>query len=163
MGKDITTADKDTEEREKVKALSKLLGVDQQREEIDQLNKSMNYLAGKMGEIAKLLDAQSKVLNTLNPANIQAPNQPSKLEDFANLAEKFSPLIEKFFPQNSAPALIDNKIIQEKMVKGFFDNLDTGESINEFIKSSLKKSVTKQVINTSLKDIGKSTVEHGPA
>ena len=51
------------------------------------------------------------------------------------------------------------------MKQTFFDNLETGESINNFIKNSLKKSVTKSVINTSLKDIGQSNntnAEHGP-
>ena len=49
------------------------------------------------------------------------------------------------------------------MKQSFFDNLDTGEAITKFIKESLKKRVTKDIINTSLKDIGTASVEHGPA
>ena len=156
----ITSTDEDSA---KIKALSEVLGINQQREEIDQINTSLKYLAEKMGEMAKVIDAQSKALNNLNPAVQQAPNQSSKLEEMANLAEKFSPLIDKFFPQNTAVPLIDNQVIQDKMKQSFFDNLDTGEAITKFIKESLKKRVTKDIINTSLKDIGTTSVEHGPA
>ena len=49
------------------------------------------------------------------------------------------------------------------MKKTFFDNLETGETINDFIKNSLKKTVTKNVINVSLKDIGRQTpIQHEP-
>ena len=50
------------------------------------------------------------------------------------------------------------------MVETFMDNLETGESINNFIKDSLKKSVTKNVINSSLKEIGSTAneINHGP-
>jgi len=124
----------------------------------------MKYLADKMGQVAQVVDAQSKILNNLNP-NASITPQKSKLEEYAGLVEKFSPIIDKIFPKDNAPALIDNETIQNKMKQTFFDNLETGESINTFIKNALKKSVTKQVINTSLADIGKSNeaIEHRPA
>ena len=155
----ITSTDED---KAKLKALSEMLGIDQIREDTDKLNTSMTYLAEKMGQIAKVIDAQSKIINSLNP-NAAIPAQKSKLEEYAGLVEKFSPLIDKIFPTDKSTPLIDNETIQTKMKQTFFDNLETGESINTFIKNALKKSVTKQVINTSLADIGKADiVEHGP-
>jgi len=46
------------------------------------------------------------------------------------------------------------------MVESFMEDLDTGKSISNFIKTSLKKTATRQIINTSLKDIGND--EHAP-
>jgi len=161
---DITSTDED---QSKLKALSEMLGVTQQREEIDKLNTSVTYLAEKMAEIAKILDGQSKILNSLNPNAIPLTPQNETMDKFTligNLIEKSGPLIDKLFPKNDSPALIDNETIHKKMRDTFFDNLDTGESINKFIKDSLKKRVTKDIINTSLADIGKANeITHEPA
>jgi len=151
------------EEQAKLKALSEMLGVTQQREEIDQLNTSMKYLAEKMSDIAKVIDGQSKILNNLNPNAKPTDNTQDKFMMIGELIEKSAPLLDKLFPKNEAPSLIDNNIIADKMKQTFFDNLETGESINNFIKASLKKAVTKNVINTSLADIGKETISHEPA
>jgi len=162
---DITSTDED---KVKLKALSEMLGVTQQREEIDKLNTSVNYLAEKMGEVAKILDGQSKILNSLNPnATPNTAPQNNEMDKFTligNLIEKSGPLIDRLFPHSNSPALIDNETIVKEMKDTFFDNLDTGKSINKFIKDSLKKRVTKDIINTSLADIGKANeVTHEPA
>jgi len=60
----ITSTDED---QAKLKALSEALGVTQQREEIDKLNTSVTYIAEKLGQMATILDNQSKILNNLNP------------------------------------------------------------------------------------------------
>jgi len=157
----ITSTDED---QTKLKALSDMLGVTQQREEIDKLNTSMTYLAQKMGDIAQILDGQSKILNNLNPNATPQNPQIDKFTMIGELIEKSGPLLDKLFPKNDSPALIDNETIHKKMRDTFFDNLDTGESINKFIKDSLKKRVTKDIINTSLADIGKSNeITHEPA
>ena len=159
----ITSTDED---KAKLKALSEMLGIDQIREDTDKLNTSMTYLADKMGQIAKIIDAQSKMINGLNPNTVTTTQQNdplTKLTQYGELLEKASPLIEKLLGRGHDTPLIDNNTIQEKMKQTFFDNLETGESINQFIKNALKKSVTKQVINTSLADIGKGTIDnHGP-
>ena len=157
----ITSTDED---KAKLKALSEALGVTQQREELDKLNTSVTYLAEKMGQMATILDNQSKILNNLNPNATPQNDNMDKFTMIGNLIEKSGPLLDKLFPKSDSPALIDNETIHKKMRDTFFDNLDTGESINKFIKDSLKKRVTKDIINTSLADIGKSNiVEHGPA
>jgi len=158
---EITSTDED---KAKLKALSEALGVTQQREEIDKLNTSVNYIAEKMTEVAKILDGQSKIINSLNPNATPQPNEMDKFTLIGNLIEKSGPLIDRLFPHSSGPALIDNETIVKEMKDTFFDNLDTGKSINKFIKDSLKKRVTKDIINTSLADIGKANeVTHEPA
>jgi len=150
---DITSTDED---QAKLKALSEMLGVTQQREEIDKLNTSVTYLAEKMGQMATILDNQSKILNNLNPNATPQDDSMDKFTMIGNLIEKSGPLLDKLFPKNNSPALIDNETIAREMKDTFFDNLDTGKSINKFIKDSLKKRVTKDIINTSLADIGKA-------
>ena len=158
---EIKTTDED---QAKLKALSDMLGIDQHREELDKLNTSVTYLAEKMGQIADIIDKQSKIINSLNPNAAVQDGGMNKISQLGELLEKSGPLLDKLFPKNETTPLIDNQTIQDKMKQTFFDNLETGESINTFIKNALKKSVTKTVINTSLSDIGKSnTVEHGPA
>jgi uncharacterized coiled-coil protein SlyX len=161
----INTPDEDTA---KLRALSEVLGVSQQREEIDKLNQSMTYLAQKMNEIALVVDKQSAIIQSGVTPQAAPPQNDSmqKLEHLGTLAENLGPLLERIFPKHDVTQpLIDNNIIQEKMKQTFFDNLETGESINNFIKNSLKKSVTKNVINTSLKDIGQANQvnTHEPA
>ena len=157
---DITSTDED---KSKLKALSDSLGVTQQREELDKLNTSVSNLAEKMGQIATILDNQSKIINNLNPNATPQNNDVDKFTMIGNLIEKSGPLIDKLFPKNDSPALIDNETIAKEMKDTFFDNLDTGKSINKFIKDSLKKRVTKEIINTSLADIGKSNeITHEP-
>jgi len=157
----ITSTDED---KAKLKALSDMLGIDQHREELDKLNTSVTYIAEKLGQMADILDKQSKIINSLNPnAQVQETGM-TKIAQLGELLEKSGPLLDKLFPKNEVSPLIDNQTIHDKMKQTFFDNLETGESINTFIKNALKKSVTKTVINTSLSDIGKQNiVEHGPA
>jgi len=158
---DITSTDED---QAKLKALSEALGVTQQREEIDKLNTSVTYLAEKMGQMATILDNQSKILNSLNPNATPQNDSMDKFTMIGNLIEKSGPLLDKLFPKGNSPALIDNETIVKEMKDTFFDNLDTGKSINKFIKESLKKRVTKDIINTSLADIGKANeITHEPA
>jgi len=99
----------------------------------------------------------------LNPSHFQNDNM-DKFTMIGNLIEKSGPLLDKLFPKGNSPALIDNETIVKEMKDTFFDNLDTGKSINRFIKDSLKKRVTKDIINTSLADIGKANeITHEPA
>lgn len=165
----------DNEKSEAVSQLNRLVqDQQQQREEIDSIKVGMEQLAGKMQEMLDVINKQSDILGgaqnevSINGTPQNTPPQPNvnnliALKDIldSNLGTK---LIERLFPsEHAAPALIDNSLIQDKMKKTFFDNLETGESINNFIKNSLKKSVTKEVINSSLKDIGKQTITHEPA
>ena len=98
-----------------------MLGVTQQREEIDKLNTSVTYLAQKMGDIAQILDGQSKILNNLNPNATPQNPQMDKFTMIGDLIEKSGPLLDKLFPKNNSPALIDNETIQKEMKDTFFD------------------------------------------
>ena len=134
-----------------------------QREDINRLNESMQYVADKMGQMAKSQDEMIKVVNQLSKGgNIPQDGVKGQLSELldSKMGEK---LIDRIFPDNTAQApLIDQNTINEKMKASVLSNLETGESINEFIKNAMKKSVTKTIINTSLKDIGTSNV-HEPS
>ena len=166
----IKSPEEEEKENKRNAVLNLVNDVNSQREDIDKLNQSMSYVAQSVNEIKAVMNQQTEVLNRLSnaPQAAGAPGVDPKamLGDILNspLGEK---LINKLLPdENRGPApIIDNSLIQDKMKQTFFDNLETGESINNFIKNSLKKSVTKSVINTSLKDIGQSNnthAEHGP-
>ena len=143
--------------------ISLISDVQTQREDINRLNESMQYVADKMGQMAKKQDDMINVLNQLSKGgNIPQDGVKGQLSELldSKMGEK---LIDRIFPDNTAQApLIDQNTINEKMKASFLSNLETGESINEFIKNAMKKSVTKTIINTSLKDIGTSKV-HEPS
>lgn len=143
--------------------LSLVNDVKSQREDIDKITNIVTYLAEQMQKFASVIDQQTAAINSLGRAPpAQAGAGMSQIGELLNspLGEK---LLNKLLPEdNHAPPLIDNSMIQEKMKQTFFDNLETGESINNFIKNSLKKSVTKNVINTSLAEIGRASNEHEP-
>lgn len=158
------------EKAEKLKNLSAALGIDQQREEIDKLNQSVTYIADKLNETNQAVNSIAQMMQS--PGITPAPQEGQgmdiqKIEALGQIAEKAASIWQTFKgPQTQGqPALIDQSFINQKMVETFMDNLETGESINNFIKNSLKKSVTKNVINTSLKDIGSQTnqIDHSPA
>jgi len=165
----IKSPEEEEKENKRNAVLNLVNDVNAQREDIDKLNQSMAYVAQSVNDIKAVMNQQTEVLNKLsNAPQALGPGVDPKamLGDILNspLGEK---LINKLLPEErtAAPPIIDNALIQDKMKQTFFDNLETGESINNFIKNSLKKSVTKSVINTSLKDIGNQNqnVGHGPA
>jgi hypothetical protein len=45
------------------------------------------------------------------------------------------------------------------MTRAFYDDLETGESIRQFISDALKKKATKTIVNQSLSNIGVSNHE----
>ena len=145
-----------------MKDVIKGIGADQiqQREEIDGVKQSIQILSQKMQEMVDGFNQMGQMIQTQSIPAAQGKDDSamkfqmisqlmdSKIGEF--LINKLSP------PQIQENPIISNTEIQEKMRQTFFDNLETGESINNFIKNSLKKSVTKNVINSSLAEIGKS-------
>lgn len=135
--------------------------VNQQREEIDRLNESMRYIAD---ELQKTNTAVNKIWehiqgNNTNSSTAITPNgqQQPNIESLANVLEKISPVLDRIWPKNEGPQpLISQEVINTKMQQAFFDNLDTGESINNYVKNTLKKKVTQKVINESFKEIGQA-------
>ena len=158
--------------REKLRELSEALGIDEHRKEIDKLNSSVTYIADELTKTNSAINTIAQALSTGQaPPSVSTPQSTGmdieKLEVVGNLLEKVMGMYGQYKqmgqPQGPAP-LIDQSIINQKMQQTFFDNLETGESINNFIKDSLKKTVTKKVINSSLSEIGKANneVNHGP-
>jgi len=87
----ITSTDED---KAKLKALSEMLGIDQHREELDKLNTSVTYLAEKMGQIADIIDKQSKIINSLNPN--------AQVQDSGSCSTSFGSGIPKSFNSSSS-------------------------------------------------------------
>ena len=153
-------------QEDKIQVLSAALGIDKINERLDELNKNDNYLVQEM----------SKVVNTINQIGqsisgnhtIPTGETPSigdplqKMELLSNLFDKGLQLYTTY-KQNKDPVaqapLIDQNFINQRMVESFMEDLDTGKSISTFIKSSLKKTATKNIVNTALKDIGQDTNE----
>jgi len=161
------TIEERTADKKRDAVLNLIEDVTTQRQDIDKLNQSMSYIADKITQIAQVIDNQNKVLNQLSGGQAiptTGNNVKGQLSDLINspLGEK---LMNKLMPDTTAAApLIDQQMINDKMKASFLSNLETGESINEFIKNAMKKSVTKTIINTSLKDIGQAGASpHGPA
>ena len=158
-------ADEEQKKRDYLIKLSESLGVTQIREEVDKLNTSVSYIAEKMSEDRNSINEILGILK--NPTGTTIPSEKiNPMEKIEALSQLIQPLTEayKLFKgtnENTVQPLISQEVINEKMKQNFFDNIETGESINNFIKTALKKNMTKSIINTALKDIGQ-TVEHGP-
>ncbi len=154
----IKTPHEDNIESKRDAVLNLVNDVKTQREDIDKLNQSMAYLIDKMDKVITVLDSQSKILSNNKVEGQPNTNNFDVINQFLNspVGEKIA---SKFFPENTAPALISQEVINEKMQKAFMDDLDTGESIRKFISDSLKRKATKEIVNTSLGNIGKEVHE----
>jgi len=149
--------------QEQLSQLSELLGVSEMRHKIDQQDQSITYLAGRMDEMIKTLNnfvASSQTEAAPMPASVTTAGIPGMdklalLQQVApNLIDK---LMDRLFPSQQAAAaapLISQEVINEKMTKAFFDDLETGESIRQFISDTLKKKATQQIVKQSLGNIG---------
>ena len=153
------------QKREYLFKLSNALGITQHREEIDKLNTSVTYIAERMAEDRQSINEILGILKNPTGAAIQTEKADpmQKIEALSQLIQPLAEAYKLFKGDSQAPQpLISQEIINEKMTKTFFDNLETGESINDFIKSSLKKTVTRKIVNQALSEIGHEAVEHGP-
>jgi len=157
----ITTPEQDETEKKRNAVLNLVNDVKNQRDEIDKINQSLNYIIQKMDQVIQTVDSQSKILNSQAPKGQTADNQTKNFEMLNQLLN--SPIGEKlaskFFPENNANPLISQDWINEKVVEGFKDDLNTGSTIRKFIADSLKKKATKEIVNTSLANIGKDVHE----
>ena len=161
-------AKKEKEEADKRDYLIKLsdaLGITQHREEIDKLNTSVTYIAEKMKEDRQSINEILGILKNPTGTAIQT-EKADPMQKIEALSQLIQPLAEayKLFKSDTPQIqpLISQEVINEKMQKTFFDNLETGESINDFIKTSLKKTVTRKIVNQALSEIGNEASNHGP-
>jgi len=138
-----------------------------QRSEIDVIKQAIQVLSSQQNEIAKMLNQQTQILNQLSQgttaANLQMPAQGMNLDSInalGEIAEKLANVWKTYKGGDSSPALIDQETINREMQSAFFDNLNTGKSINNFVKDALKKKATKEILSSTMEQLGKD--DHSP-
>jgi len=133
-----------------------------QRQEIDTIKEMIKLTIDEINGIKTALNQITSVLNS-SAQNPQTATKGLNMDTIAALGDLAEKGVEVYKTLKGTPAqtsLIDQEFINKRMVESFMDDLDTGKSITHFIKDSLKKKVTKEVINTSLADMGKDA--HAP-
>ena len=151
---------------DKITTLANVLGINKINERLDELNKNDNYLVQEMSKIVSAINQIGQNISggqTIPTGEAPAIGDPlQKMEILSNLFDKGLQLYTTY-KQNKDPVsqapLIDQNFINQRMVESFMEDLDTGRSISTFIKSSLKKTATKNIVNTALKDIGQDSSE----
>jgi len=149
----------DEETRQKFKALSDSLGITQIREDLDASKEIDKIILNKIDEITQVINKQSQVLGATQqtaPGVPAVPNQMDQIEQFGAIAEKLGEVWKTFKGGEQQTAIISQDLVNEKMKNAFLNDLETGESIRNFITDALKKKATKQVVNESLRSIGTS-------
>ena len=153
-------------QEDKIQVLASALGIDKINERLDELNKNDNYLVQEMSKVVNAINQIDQSISgnqTIPTGETPAIGDPiQKMELLSNLFDKGLQLYTTY-KQNKDPVaqapLIDQNFINQRMVESFMEDLDTGKSISTFIKSSLKKTATKNIVNTALKDIGQDSSE----
>lgn len=148
---------------DKILALSNVLGINKMKEQIDELNNGQNQIIGKLSEVINSMNTITQSINGNHQAIPTEASDPlAKLDLLSGVIDKATQLYS-VYKQNKEPIaqapLIDQNFINQRMVDSFMEDLDTGKSISTFIKNSLKKTATKNIVNTALKDIGHDTDE----
>ena len=152
--------------QDKIQVLAAALGIDKINERLDELNKNDNYLVQEMSKVVNAINQIGQTISggqSIPQGETPAIGDPlQKMELLSNLFDKGLQLYTTY-KQNKDPVaqapLIDQNFINQRMVESFMEDLDTGKSISTFIKSSLKKTATKNIVNTALKDIGQDSNE----
>ena len=165
---------------DKIKKLSRQLGVDRLGEDVDRVSQDIIQMKSSIDQLSQsqqqMIDAMNGLITQINGGGgASSPQQPpangiSNMtpENIQSLVSVIDGLVDtwKKVKGNDAPAapqpLISQQIINDKMQQAFFDNLETGESINNFVKNALKKRTTQTIMNTALNDIGKGDTIHEP-
>lgn len=140
-----------------------ILDLGNQRQDIDSNKEMMKLMIDEINGIKTALNQITQVLNSTAQGTGQPPAKGLNMETISALGDLAEKGVEVYKSLKGSPAptaLIDQDFINKRMVQSFMDDLDTGTSITNFIKDSLKKKVTKEVINSSLADMGKDT--HAP-
>ena len=153
--KEIEEQKQKEEQEKKLEGLSNYLGIPKINERLDELNISQNEIISKLSQVIQVLNNGVPQAAPIQEG-VQA-DPMAKMELIGSLVDKAVNLYSTY-KQNAAPqgtpALIDQNFINQRMVESFMEDLDTGKSISTFIKNSLKKTATRNIVNTALKDIG---------
>lgn len=152
----ITTPLEEIKEKEEKRnaVLGLVNDVKSQREDINRLNESMEFLATKMGEMSTVINQMAQ--------GMQAPtNQDNKamLGDLLN-SDLGSKLMDKLLPQEApAPSFIDQNYINEQVKQSVMSNFEIGDALVKNLKSKL----VNKAVSASVSDALKETEAHGPA
>ena len=155
----ITTPDEDNK-RSIAEGIIQELG--NHTQEIDSIKEAVKVMADQINALTGAINQLVQGTTPQQPGTPQANGlNMENISALGDLAEKAMSAWKIYKGDGqAAPQIIDQNFINEKMKQSFMDNLQTGEAITNFIKDSLKKKVTKEVINQSLADMGKDT--HAP-
>ena len=159
----ITTPEQD--ERKRGIAEGIISDLANQRTEIDSIKEAMKVLLEQQQQMVVLINQQTQAMNNLcqgNPQNPTLPQQALNMDSLTAIGDVAEKLMGawKSYKGDNAPALIDQDVINREMQAAFFDNLNTGKSINNFVKDALKKKATKEVLKGTMEALGQD--EHAP-
>lgn len=138
-----------------------------QRSEIDIIKQAVQVLVNQQVEFGSMLNQQTQILNQLAQGkpvtNSETPQQGLNMESLSaisDVAEKLMNVWKSYKGGDKMPALIDQETINKEMQSAFFDNLNTGKSINNFVKDALKKKATKEILSDTMQHLGQD--DHSP-
>ena len=161
---EITTPEQD--ERRRGIAEGIISDLANQRNEIDSIKEVLKVISEQQNQLALLVNQQTQAINNLAPGNPQDPKLPQQglnmenLSALGDVAEKIMGAWKSYKGDNQPVALIDQETINREMQAAFFDNLNTGKSINNFVKDALKRKATKEILKGTMEALGQD--EHAP-
>ncbi len=161
---EITTPEEDDRKRSMAEGIISDLA--NQRNEIDSIKEVLKVLSEQQNQLATLINQQTQAINNLAPGNPQDPQSPKQglnmenLSALGDVAEKIASVWKSYKGDNQPVALIDQETINREMQAAFFDNLNTGKSINNFVKDALKRKATKEILKGTMEALGQD--EHAP-
>ena len=162
----ITTPTEDT--RKKNIAEGIISDLANQRNEIDSIKEMLKVLLDQQNQLATMVNKITETINqsvqSSNAANSQIPSEKGlnleSLTAIGDVAEKVIGVWKTYKGGDGPAPLISQEIVNKEMTEAFFDNLNTGKSINNFVKDALKKKATKQIVNSTMEALGHD--EHPP-
>lgn len=108
----------------------------------------------------QLIEANNKLTTAFNnqgqaaistTATGQATTGIDKLEGLSKLMEHAGPLLDRIFPQSSAPpSIIDPNYINEKVKQSIMSNFEIGEAIQQNLKSKLMQKTMTRVLSDAI-------------
>jgi len=161
----ITTPEED-ETKKRSLAEGIISDLANQRQEIDVIKQAMQVIVTQLSENTKMVEQQTLILNQLatgGKITTEEVKQGLNLESLnalSDVAEKLMSVWKNYKGGDKMPALIDQDTINKEMQSAFFDNLNTGKSINNFVKDALKKKATKEILSDTMQHLGHD--EHAP-
>jgi len=129
------------EEDNKKMAQGIIMELGNHREELDSIKESIKLMGDQMNALTEAISQM--VQGTMQPQGVPGATPQMNMEMLGNLGDLLEKGVQAYKSLKgnppSTPALIDQDFINKRMVESFMEDLDTGKSISNFIKTSLKK------------------------